>query len=112
MKTIGWIGGMSWESSALYDRIINEETKRRLGGHHNAPSVMVTIDFADADRMMHLSACAPSPPRACMRGRLSILLSPRPAERFPVRLLPREREPARRKRLEPGPPVRSRPPAS
>lgn len=53
MKTIGLIGGMSWESSALYYRIINEETKRRLGGHHNARSVMVTIDFAEADRMMH-----------------------------------------------------------
>jgi aspartate racemase len=46
MKTIGLIGGMSWESSALYYRLINEETKRRLGGHHNAVSVMATVDFA------------------------------------------------------------------
>ena len=36
MKTIGLIGGMSWESSAEYYRLINQETKRRLGGHHNA----------------------------------------------------------------------------
>lgn len=53
MKTIGLIGGMSWESSALYYRLINEETKRRLGGHHNAPSLMVTVDFADVERLQH-----------------------------------------------------------
>lgn len=40
MKTIGLIGGMSWESSALYYRMINEETKRLLSGHHNAPSLV------------------------------------------------------------------------
>lgn len=44
---------MSWESSALYYRLINEETKRRLGGHHNAPSLMVTVDFAEAERLQH-----------------------------------------------------------
>ena len=54
MKTIGLIGGMSWESSAQYYRLINEETKRRLGGHHNAPSVMVTVDFADVEHLQHL----------------------------------------------------------
>lgn len=53
MKTIGLIGGMSWESSALYYRLINEETKRRLGGHHNAPSLMATVDFADVERLQH-----------------------------------------------------------
>lgn len=53
MKTIGLIGGMSWESSALYYRLINEETKRRLGGHHNAQSLMVTVDFADVERLQH-----------------------------------------------------------
>jgi aspartate racemase len=51
MKTIGLIGGMSWESSALYYRLINQETKRRLGGHHNAPSVMVTVDFAEVEEL-------------------------------------------------------------
>src|SRR5215475_12142897 len=54
MKTIGLIGGMSWESSALYYRLINEETKRRLGGHHNAPSVMVTVDFAEVEQLQHV----------------------------------------------------------
>ena len=50
MKTIGLIGGMSWQSSAHYYRLINEETARRLGGHHNAPSIMVTVDFAEVEQ--------------------------------------------------------------
>jgi aspartate racemase len=45
MKTIGVIGGMSWESSAEYYRLMNQYAKARLGGHHNARSVMVTVDF-------------------------------------------------------------------
>lgn len=49
-QTIGLIGGMSWESTAEYYRIINQETKRRLGGHHNAKSVLVTVDFNDIDK--------------------------------------------------------------
>jgi aspartate racemase len=53
MKTIGLIGGMSWESSAEYYRLINRETKRRLGGHHNAPSILVTVDFADVELLQH-----------------------------------------------------------
>jgi aspartate racemase len=53
MKTIGMIGGMSWESTALYYRLVNQETKRRLGGHHNAASVMVTVDFDEVERMQH-----------------------------------------------------------
>ncbi|HEX7816461.1 aspartate/glutamate racemase family protein [Dyella sp.] len=46
MKTIGIIGGMSWESSAAYYRLINQHAKSRLGGHHNARSLMLTVDFA------------------------------------------------------------------
>lgn len=53
MKTIGMIGGMSWESSAEYYRLINQETKRRLGGHHNAPSILVTVDFAEVEHLQH-----------------------------------------------------------
>jgi len=53
MKTIGLIGGMSWESSAEYYRLINQETKQRLGGHHNAPSILVTVDFAEVERLQH-----------------------------------------------------------
>lgn len=44
-KLIGLLGGMSWESSALYYRLINEAAQRRLGGHHNARSLMFTLDF-------------------------------------------------------------------
>jgi len=51
MKTIGLIGGMSWESSAEYYRLINQETKRRLGGHHNAASLMLTVDFAEVEEL-------------------------------------------------------------
>src|ERR1035438_2272551 len=53
MKTIGMIAGMTWESSLLYYRLVNQETKRRLGGHHNARSVMVTVDFAEIERLQH-----------------------------------------------------------
>ena len=54
MKTIGLIGGMSWESSVEYYRLVNQETVRRLGGQHNAKSVMVTVDFAEVERLQHL----------------------------------------------------------
>ncbi len=51
MKTIGLIGGMSWESSAHYYRIINEETGSRLGGLHSAPVIMHSVDFAPIAEM-------------------------------------------------------------
>lgn len=51
MRTIGLIGGMSWESSAEYYRLLNEETRRRLGGHHCAPSVLLTVDFAEIEEL-------------------------------------------------------------
>lgn len=47
MKTIGLIGGMSWESSAQYYRLINQGMKQRLGQHNNAKSVMVTVNFQE-----------------------------------------------------------------
>jgi aspartate racemase len=53
MKTIGILGGMSWESSALYYQIINEATHARLGGQHNARSVMVTVDFDEIETLQH-----------------------------------------------------------
>jgi aspartate racemase len=51
MKTIGVIGGMSWESSAEYYRLLNRYAKARLGGHHNARSLLVTLDFADIEAL-------------------------------------------------------------
>jgi aspartate racemase len=53
MKTIGLIGGMSWESSAEYYRIINQAVKERLGGLHSAQVVMYSVDFADIAAMQH-----------------------------------------------------------
>ena len=49
MKTIGLIGGMSWESSIEYYRIINEEVRNRLGKLHSARSLMYSVDFADVE---------------------------------------------------------------
>jgi aspartate racemase len=51
MRIIGLIGGMSWESSAEYYRLINEDVRSRLGGQHNARSLMCTVDFADIEAM-------------------------------------------------------------
>jgi aspartate racemase len=53
VQTIGLIGGMSWESSIEYYRIINEVTKDRLGGLHSAKSVMVSVDFAEIETLQH-----------------------------------------------------------
>lgn len=47
MKTIGLIGGMSWESSLEYYRIINRVIRERLGGHHSARILMYSFDFAE-----------------------------------------------------------------
>jgi len=49
MKTIGLIGGMSWESSSEYYRIINEEVKNRLGGLHSAKCVLYSVDFEEIE---------------------------------------------------------------
>ncbi|GAA0604702.1 aspartate/glutamate racemase family protein [Kutzneria viridogrisea] len=56
MKTIGLLGGMSWESSAEYYRLLNEEVRRRLGGHHCARSVLLTVDFAEVEAMQRAGA--------------------------------------------------------
>lgn len=53
MKTIGLLGGMSWESTALYYRLINELTRARRGGLHSAPIAMVSVDFAEIERLQH-----------------------------------------------------------
>ncbi|MDQ0194167.1 aspartate/glutamate racemase family protein [Paenibacillus wynnii] len=50
MKTIGLIGGMSWESSLEYYRIINEEVKNQLGGLHSAKCILYSVDFEEIER--------------------------------------------------------------
>ena len=49
MQTIGLIGGMSWESTLEYYRILNLETKKRLGGFHSARCVLYSVDFAEIE---------------------------------------------------------------
>ena len=53
MKVIGLIGGMSWESTASYYRIINETVKEQLGGLHSATLVLYSVDFHEVERMQH-----------------------------------------------------------
>ncbi|MEO1401543.1 MAG: aspartate/glutamate racemase family protein [Cyanobacteria bacterium J06635_1] len=53
MKTIGLLGGMSWESTELYYREINEAVKRQLGGLHSARIAMVSVDFQEIEALQH-----------------------------------------------------------
>jgi aspartate racemase len=53
VKTIGLLGGMSWESTALYYSIINETVKQRLGGLHSAKLCLVSVDFAEIESLQH-----------------------------------------------------------
>lgn len=51
VRTIGLLGGMSWESSALYYQVVNEAVRDRLGGYHSAEVVMASVDFAAVEAM-------------------------------------------------------------
>ena len=51
MKVIGLIGGMSWESTAEYYRIINETVKRRQGGHHSAKILLYSVNFSEIESL-------------------------------------------------------------
>lgn len=53
MKTIGMIGGMSWESSIEYYRIINETVRAELGGLHSAKSILMSVEFAEIEALQH-----------------------------------------------------------
>jgi aspartate racemase len=53
LRTIGLIGGMSWESTIPYYRIINETVKERLGGLYSAKLVLHSIDFHEIERPQH-----------------------------------------------------------
>ena len=53
MKTIGLIGGMSWESSLEYYKIINETVKSKLGGLHSAKCLMYSVDFEEIELLQH-----------------------------------------------------------
>ncbi len=53
MKTIGLIGGMSWESSAVYYDLVNKKVRELLGGFHSCKNLMVTVDFAEIEVLQH-----------------------------------------------------------
>lgn len=53
MRTIGLLGGMSWESTQTYYRLLNEGVKTRLGGLHSAKIVLYSVDFADIEALQH-----------------------------------------------------------
>ncbi len=53
MKTIGLVGGMSWESTLEYYRILNETTKQRLGGFHSAKCILYSVDFEEIEKLQH-----------------------------------------------------------
>ena len=53
MKTIGLLGGMSWESTLEYYRIINQEVQARRGGLHSARCLLYSVDFAEIEALQH-----------------------------------------------------------
>ncbi|BDU14841.1 aspartate/glutamate racemase family protein [Lysobacter auxotrophicus] len=53
MKTLGLIGGMSWESTVPYYRIVNQTVKERLGGLHSARLLLYSVDFAQIEKLQH-----------------------------------------------------------
>jgi aspartate racemase len=53
MKTIGLLGGMSWESTVSYYRALNEGVKAALGGFHSAKLCLYSVDFAEIERLQH-----------------------------------------------------------
>ncbi len=53
MKTIGLIGGMSWESSREYYRIINETVREKLGDPHSCKTILYSVDFAEIETLQH-----------------------------------------------------------
>jgi aspartate racemase len=53
LKIIGLIGGMSWESTVPYYRLINETIKERLGGLHSAKLILYSVDFHEIERLQH-----------------------------------------------------------
>lgn len=53
MKTIGLIGGLSWESSAIYYKILNQKTNEILGGVHSCKCLMISVDFGEIAKLQH-----------------------------------------------------------
>jgi len=58
MRTLGLLGGMSWESTLPYYRHVNERVREKLGGLHSAKLVLYSVDFAEIERLQHLGEWA------------------------------------------------------
>lgn len=56
MKTLGLLGGMRWESTVPYYRIINETVRERLGGLHSARLILYSVDFHAIERLQYAGA--------------------------------------------------------
>jgi len=54
MRTLGLLGGMSWESTLTYYRYVNERVRDQLGGLHSAKLVLYSVDFAEIERLQHI----------------------------------------------------------
>jgi len=54
MRTLGLLGGMSWESTLPYYRYVNERVREKLGGLHSAKLVLYSVDFAEIERLQHI----------------------------------------------------------
>jgi aspartate racemase len=54
MRTLGLLGGMSWESTLPYYRYVNERVRGKLGGLHSAKLVLYSVDFAEIERLQHI----------------------------------------------------------
>jgi aspartate racemase len=70
MKRLGLLGGMSWESSAEYYRLINEAVRDRLGGLHSADLVLRSIDFAEIEEMQRRAEWGAAGERLALEARL------------------------------------------
>jgi aspartate racemase len=80
VKVVGLLGGTSWESTAVYYRLLNEETRRRLGGFHSARCLVNSVDFAGyeermrADRWDEIGELLAEEARRLQRGGADVLL--------------------------------------
>ncbi len=80
MKTIGLIGGMSWESTLTYYRLLNETVKERLGGLHSARCVLYSVDFGEVEDWMQkedwaaIETCLTGAAQALKRAGADLLL--------------------------------------
>lgn len=90
MKTLGLIGGMSWESTVPYYRPINERVQQRLGGLHSAKLILHSVDFHDIEQLQahgsrRHSGFLKSPSGYVRQAQKRLSSAPTPCTRWPTR---------------------------